>query len=279
MVRPNPITAINKFPNRCICIKPCASKPAISTVPYPKPLETKSPTRDRFTNGLPRYLALSSTVRDVLMELNGQWPNDWIVSNPSDIPNQLPTLDDGTDDVVAWRGVNNVLTGFSVKEVWRSIDGNHVITPWVKFVWFKHHVPKHAFCMWTACHKRLPTQDRLSLWKENPPDFLCPLCNQIPDSHDHLFFTCSFSRDGEERGGFMGYPDVWSTIMEYLQDNRGPKMLIQRLALSATVYYIWRERNCRLFRGAKQNSLHVFKMIRSSVMDTMAWRTVTSKSV
>ncbi|KAJ9536684.1 hypothetical protein OSB04_un000157 [Centaurea solstitialis] len=224
---------------------------------------------------------LLSTVRDVLTELNGVWPNDWILANQPAFLNQAPMLADNMDDAIVWRGENNVVADFSVNEAWRSLDGNHLLIPWVKYVWFKYHVPKHAFCMWTACHKRLPTQDRISVWKENPPDLLCPLCNQVPDSHDHLFFSCPFSREVWRRVknevDLWGFPEVWSTIMVYLQDNRGPKRMIQKLALSAVVYYLWRERNSRLFRDAKQPSVQIFKLIRRSIMDGMAWKAVVTK--
>ncbi|KAJ9561755.1 hypothetical protein OSB04_006915 [Centaurea solstitialis] len=221
---------------------------------------------------------LHSEARDVIIALNGVWPPEWLSTNPLAFSQQVPILDDTREDVVTWRDGDLLKPEFTVKQAWRSIDGQHQIAVWAKYVWFKHHVSKHGFCMWTACHKRLPTQDRISGWKENPPDLLCPLCNDCPDSHDHLFFTCPYSRDVWRRVknevDLWGFPDSWNMILERFQDNQGPSATIQRLALAASIYFIWRERNRRLFRDCKQHVIQTFKVIRNSIMDRMAWRRV-----
>ncbi|KAJ9546404.1 hypothetical protein OSB04_018947 [Centaurea solstitialis] len=220
----------------------------------------------------------NSQARDVVLTLNGIWPQEWLASNPEAFSNQIPLLDDNRDDVITWRGVNY----FSVKQAWRDLDGFHQLAQWTKYVWFKHHVPKHGFCLWTACHKRLPTQDRLSAWKENPPDYLCPLCNECPDSHNHLFFVCPYSHDVWRRVknevDLWGFPDAWNDILENLEDNRGPKTLMQKLALSASIYFIWRERNRRFFRDLKQPSVGTFKMICGSIIESMALRRIATRS-
>ena len=70
--------------------------------------------------------------------------------------------------------------------------------------------------------------------------------------------------------GLYGFPESWDLIMLELHANRGPGKIIQKLALSATIYYIWRERNSRIFRNSEQVVVKVFKMIRQAVMERMA---------
>ncbi|KAJ9536436.1 hypothetical protein OSB04_un000394 [Centaurea solstitialis] len=220
--------------------------------------------------------------RVVISTLNGEWPPDWLSSNPIAFAQQVPTLDDSRQDVLTWRHGAVMDSEFSVKLAWRSIDGQHQLVAWAKYVWFKNHIPKHGFCMWTACHSWLPTQDRISSWKENPPDMRCPLCNSCPDSHDHLFFNCVYSREVwrkvKNEVDFWGFPDTWNVIMELLQDSRGPSTTIHRLALSASVYFLWRERNRRIFQNANQPVVQTFKLIRNSIMDRMAWGRITDIS-
>ena len=96
-------------------------------------------------------------------------------------------------------------------------------------------IPKHGFCMWMACHNRLPTQDRIILWKQEPPDMKCVLCEQVVDSHRHLFFTCPFSvtiwRQIKREVDLYGFYEDWDAIVDALDSGRGPKLLIQKLAL------------------------------------------------
>ena len=60
--------------------------------------------------------------------------------------------------------------------------------------------------------------------------------------------------------------------------NRGSGKIIQKLALSATIYYIWRERNSRIFRNSEQVVVKVFKMIREAVMERRASQKVSSRA-
>ncbi|GKE83131.1 RNA-directed DNA polymerase, eukaryota, reverse transcriptase zinc-binding domain protein, partial [Tanacetum coccineum] len=51
----------------------------------------------------------------------------------------------------------------------------------------------HAFMVWLAIRGRLKTQDLMGVW-EKKDDMRCVFCKNVPDSHDHLFFECSFTR-------------------------------------------------------------------------------------
>ncbi|KAJ9536546.1 hypothetical protein OSB04_un000298 [Centaurea solstitialis] len=157
--------------------------------------------------------------------------------------------------------VKNIMDVVQLREAWKKR---------------KHVTSLRLTRIWTACLGRLPTQDHLSIWKENPPDLTCSLCESCIDSHDHLFFTCSYSREiwrkVKREVSLHGFPESWTLIMEMLNEGRGPVKLIQRLALAATIYFIWEERNNRLFNKAKKIGVQLFKEIRSVIMERMAYR-------
>ncbi|KAJ9541952.1 hypothetical protein OSB04_028458 [Centaurea solstitialis] len=197
-------------------------------------------------------------------DINGRW-------------NHVPILTDDAADVVRWKDVHGNAIDFSIREASRSIIGIDPLVPWTKFVWFKGHVPKFSFCMWTACCWRLPTQDRIGTWFSGSTSLSCALCDECIDSHDHLFFGCTYSREVWRRikveFGLFGFPEIWTDIMEVLCDNRGPSKMVHRLALSGTVYHIWRERNRRLFRDVKQLPIVTYRQVRDQIrLYTASWR-------
>nr|GEW88911.1 hypothetical protein [Tanacetum cinerariifolium] len=81
--------------------------------------------------------------------------------------------------------------------------------------------------------RSLKTQDVLRSWDVDPSTDLatlrCPPCGVQMDSHEHLFFQCAFS------------------------SQRSFKGVVGKLTLAASSYYIWLERNNRLFKNARRS--------------------------
>ncbi|XP_071714208.1 uncharacterized protein [Rutidosis leptorrhynchoides] len=83
---------------------------------------------------------------------------------------------------------------FLVHLVWEYIRSKSNQVPWASIVWFSNNIPKHAFVMWLLMGEKLKTQDKLKHWEVSETQvLLCSLCEQVSDSHDHLFFNCAFS--------------------------------------------------------------------------------------
>ncbi|KAJ9536721.1 hypothetical protein OSB04_un000106 [Centaurea solstitialis] len=217
----------------------------------------------------------SWTVADLYASMHGVCPTDWLSRFPHLAGNAFPTLTDDLPDSLCW---NNDDSGvFLVRNAYNSIIGNFDEIPWWRTVWFKGHIPKHAFCLWTACVRRLPTQDRISIWKHEPPNLVCPLCGDGPDSHTHLFFTCVFAKEVwsaiRVRMEWEDFPDAWDDIMVAISDPvTSPKGLVRKLSLAASVYAIWRERNKRLFRGDKKSTHAIISEISEVVRLRVAWK-------
>ncbi|KAJ9564993.1 hypothetical protein OSB04_000959 [Centaurea solstitialis] len=217
-----------------------------------------------------------TSAREVILACGPMWPTTWSQISPNLHHCAVPMLSNTVPDVIYWKSINGALKPFSVGDAYRDFCGSLDNVGWAKEVWFKGCIPKHAFCVWTACYGRLPTQDRLH-WQHDPPDLKCPLCNTVIDSHDHLFFLCCFSleiwRTIKRDTRLWGFAECWKDICTDLIQGRGPRRKEQRLALQATVYCIWRERNRRLFGNRRSTVAAVIKEIRDVVLQRMAWIT------
>ncbi|KAJ6989544.1 hypothetical protein NC653_022191 [Populus alba x Populus x berolinensis] len=146
---------------------------------------------------------------------------------------------------------------FTIKSAWEFLRPKKSVTTLHHLIWFTGHIPRHSFILWLASLGRLRTMDRLhgEITTTN-----CTLCGIYMETHDHLFFECSYTKS------------VWTTICHranqhwpckpwtqllhwsathYNQRNNTDHM-IGRLLLSATVYYLWYERNNRVFISTSQ---------------------------
>ncbi|GKD14790.1 RNA-directed DNA polymerase, eukaryota, reverse transcriptase zinc-binding domain protein [Tanacetum coccineum] len=172
---------------------------------------------------------------------------------------KLPvSLNDENEDTAVWVARNGQEQQFKISNVWKDRIYNDTKVDWFSMVWFAQSIPRHAFVTWLAIQKRLMTRDKLLIWRPND-DFKCALCNKCPDSHNHLFFTCDFSKR------------IWNELLKMLNvrlsgcsDQIIDEMkalpanniwsIVRRLVCCASVYYIWQERNNRLFKNEKRDN-------------------------
>nr|GEW19171.1 RNA-directed DNA polymerase, eukaryota, reverse transcriptase zinc-binding domain protein [Tanacetum cinerariifolium] len=110
----------------------------------------------------------------------------------------------------------------------------------------------------------LKTQDMLRPWDVGPAMDLsslrCPLCNNQQDSHEHLFFECAYTAKvwGYVRDltDLNDAPPVLMDIFDLLQQmgkSRKVRSIFGKLILAATTYFVWNERNSRLFKNMKRS--------------------------
>ena len=160
---------------------------------------------------------------------------------------------------------------FTIKKVWNVIRSPSQRVPWAHLVWFRHHVPRHSFLLWLALRGRLATQDRL-LSYGLVSDIKCYLCLGNVEDHNHLFFECAFSRRVWTPIATMCDLStsvyVWETLWPRLSSHiQGFSLLstIRRLALGASLYYIWQERNSRKHGHTSCNE----RRIATAIIDTI----------
>ncbi|GJT12708.1 RNA-directed DNA polymerase, eukaryota, reverse transcriptase zinc-binding domain protein [Tanacetum coccineum] len=150
-------------------------------------------------------------------------------------------------DQLMWRSKSGTLSKFSVKQAYYDIRNDEDQVRWSKLVWFSQNILKHAFILWLAILGRLTTQDKIRSWGSYDL-MVCPLCCNEMDSHEHLFFQCEYSSS------------LWGMCAD-MQNGKSLNSIVRRLCLAASVYFIWQERNSRIFRDEKRKVKVLFKAL------------------
>ncbi|XP_019230598.1 PREDICTED: uncharacterized protein LOC109219231 [Nicotiana attenuata] len=112
-----------------------------------------------------------------------------------------------------------------------------------------------------ALHRRLATVDRLIKWGI-PVPAECVLCmTDEEETHDHLFFECSYSKfiwkQISRLFGIDRQVGRWQEEIEWMSTktkSRNTKWKILGNAFAATVYHTWMERNLRRFQQTRKES-------------------------
>ncbi|XP_022003164.1 uncharacterized protein LOC110900587 [Helianthus annuus] len=212
----------------------------------------------------PRIIAnagfdMGSKVSDIYSSNSWNWPNDWRVSFP--VLNQLDQLIlvPNKPDKLRWRHGDNLFE-FSSSRAWESIRIQAGEVDWSRIVWFPQCIPRHAFLMWLIMRQKLLTQDRILSWdfsrRKNMNMMCCLLCYANHDSHSHLFFECKYSSQVwhkvRQKVGMVAVQPIWNDITNWLIEHSKPNTavgFVARLVVAASAYFIWQERNSRLFKN------------------------------
>ncbi|PWA73751.1 reverse transcriptase zinc-binding domain-containing protein [Artemisia annua] len=98
---------------------------------------------------------------------------------------------------------------------------------------------------------------------------VCPFCKLIPDSHPHLFFECDFPKEIWSRMkclvGLDFAPNNLQALIQFMVNrpvNKTIWSILQRLLIGACVYYLWQERNLRIFQGKSSSVDDLCSLIR-----------------
>ncbi|XP_071687187.1 uncharacterized protein [Rutidosis leptorrhynchoides] len=161
-------------------------------------------------------------------------------------------------DCFQWITNSGKYVNFSSHQVWIDLKADNVKVNWAHVIWFNYLDPKQAFIIWLAKLNRLTTHDRLENWISGQ-NFKCALCGLVKDSVCHLFFSCEYSskvwRKIKERIIFKGIPNSLPEIMNELAKfpvSNHIWSIINRWVVAACVYFIWQERNFRMFRNEER---------------------------
>ncbi|KAL0286592.1 UNVERIFIED_CONTAM: hypothetical protein Sangu_2726500 [Sesamum angustifolium] len=149
---------------------------------------------------------------------------------------------------------------------WKSKDGSFNTStaydlfhpPGPKVAWsslltgpFK--IPKNCFILWLAIMGRLSTLDKPWLHHVGGNCILCQ--DGLTETHDHLFFSCSFSRRCfaiiRQQIPLPWPHRDWQHGVQWASSRWRGKHVVNaafRSLLASIVYHIWKERNARRFQ-------------------------------
>ena len=120
---------------------------------------------------------------------------------------------------------------------------------WHKLVWFPKDIPKCGFILWLAIRERLGTHDRLHIDSSN---WYCLLCNNQAETHDHLFFNCSYTKEiwkALKQKCHLSFGDLsWKDCVSQMVNICKGKSLsttVRKLSFVTSNDLIWAERNSR----------------------------------
>ncbi|GJW36359.1 RNA-directed DNA polymerase, eukaryota, reverse transcriptase zinc-binding domain protein [Tanacetum coccineum] len=191
-------------------------------------------------------LSLKTNVADVVD--NGRWIWPKSLSDEFDGLTAIdpPTLINGKNDKILWKINSGRHKDFSC-------------------------IPRHSFVVWLAIHGRLKTHDKMRAW-ELKDNLKCIFCKKVKDSHAHLFFSCEFtSKIWSRMKGLVKLNDApfkWSDILNFLLRrpcNKPIWSVLQRLLIGATIYFVWQERNIRIFQDKNKSIDVICNLIKDTV--------------
>ncbi|CAA7016344.1 unnamed protein product [Microthlaspi erraticum] len=239
-------------------------------------------------SGIPRMATVSQALVDGSWSLpRGRHPITVLLRNCLPPPPVFNTQ--SSVDIYLWKNDQNSPPGkFSMAKTWKSIHPSPRRVPWYDAVWFKEHVPKHAFISWLAVLNRLVTRDRMRSWGlVVPEEYL--LCGSSVESRNHLFFSCSYSQtvwNSFFTHGTLSPPTDFDGIISWISTclNSSNLRTICKLLFQAVVYYLWAERNARIHSPSLKTFHTLVKEIKLTLraklsgLDRAALQTANSQS-
>ncbi|XP_020262882.1 uncharacterized protein LOC109838863 [Asparagus officinalis] len=162
-----------------------------------------------------------------------------------------------------------------ISSVYNAISQSSATVPWAKTVWGGLHYPKHSMILWLATLSKLPTKDRLCRMciLENNQCVLCADSVSHQESRNHLFFECQFSSYvWNNLMAWLKYSwrsCCWNQVLRWYSNNLrglGFRKKLKRMMLSGAVYWIWKERNQRIFQQKARSPDQLIKEIKISLL-------------
>ncbi|PWA78157.1 reverse transcriptase domain, Reverse transcriptase zinc-binding domain protein [Artemisia annua] len=196
---------------------------------------------------------MSSRLVDFIINNAWNWPINWATRYPNIYNATVLTLNNNTLDILVWRDRLGIERPFSVGVAWEDLRPRGDSIEWTNVVWFAHYIPRHAFHLWLVIQRKLKTQDRLRQWDVSPSTNLnlsrCPLCDTVPDSHEHLFFECIFSSPVwmfvKAKAGMQNISSSLDQIVTWItllaRKRSAPSVIAKLIFAASFIFYMARE--------------------------------------
>ncbi|XP_071740163.1 uncharacterized protein [Rutidosis leptorrhynchoides] len=129
-----------------------------------------------------------------------------------------------------WKTNNGSVVNYSTPQVWSDLKSNRIKVVWHHVIWFQGLEPKHSFIM-CGC-----------IWKDLKSKLIF---RGLPNDLDSIV---------QRMAVYPFTKNIWNVV--------------NRLALAACVYFIWQERNSRLFRNPKKAA----KQVGDDIQNFIRWK-------
>ncbi|XP_070018255.1 uncharacterized protein LOC142172746 [Nicotiana tabacum] len=142
----------------------------------------------------------------------------------------------------------------SIKQIYHKLRGSFNKVSWRRVVCSNVGCPRWTVILTLIAHGKLYTKDRLSKWGIQI-DQECVLCRKKNETVQHLFFECSYA--AELWGNLQNWQVIrrpiygWSEELAWAEKwlkRQNARTELYKMALAACVYYVWQERNTRIFQ-------------------------------
>lgn len=159
--------------------------------------------------------------------------------------------DNARTTLLNWVSADN----FMVCKAYSFLRGSAHRFSWHSILWDASVIPKHAIISFLAIHNALLTFDNI-LHRGFIGQNCCFLCLKGSEYVHHLFFSCTYSWQVlSSIKNWINLNDVscnfkhilWVLKHMYRKDKWHSKFA--RVAIFATIYLLWMERNSRIFEG------------------------------
>ncbi|XP_020260269.1 uncharacterized protein LOC109836698 [Asparagus officinalis] len=151
-----------------------------------------------------------------------------------------------------------------ISSIYNTISQSSAAVPWAKTVWGDLHYPKHSIILWLATLSKLLTKDRLcrmGILEINQ----CVLCADSVSQPFSSYVWINLMAWMK----FTWRSCCWSQVMRWYSNNlRGLGFMkkLKRMMLSGAIYWIWKERNLRIFQQRTRSPNQLIKEIKISLL-------------
>ncbi|GJR80294.1 zinc knuckle CX2CX4HX4C containing protein [Tanacetum coccineum] len=138
----------------------------------------------------------------------------------------------------------NIDMDFSVVAVSENIRPRNNDVDWFHVVWFSQQIPLHSIILWLVIKRKLKTQDSLRQW-------------DVSTNTNLTLLLC-----------IANFPSGLTSIVDFLilmAKMRLARCVIAKLIFAASCYFIWQERNERLFSKKKRSCDQLIDLIKTNV--------------
>lgn len=178
---------------------------------------------------------------------------DSFVRNFPDVANRILAVNpnEGRDKAIWTLTASN----FYVASCYEMLRVNCPRFTWNNIVWSSKSFPRRRFILWLVVRGRIKTKDFL-LHRGVLVDMMCVLCANDDDTCEHLFFKCDYAKQMWQAVlrniNIIHQPLDWHSEWRWVQRRvrgRSRKAKMIEVAFATTLFYVWGERNARIFRS------------------------------